>query len=54
MPHNATTSGSITITGKMGKQRAGHAETLLPNGKVLIAGGMESEAVTSGAWIYHS
>ena len=32
-------SGRFTIAGKMNTRRAGATATLLPNGKVLIAGG---------------
>src|SRR6266705_750219 len=39
------TAGSVTSTGKMSTPRAGHTATLLPNGKVLIVGGMERDGV---------
>jgi hypothetical protein len=45
--HNSTAAaGSISVTNSMGTARAAHTATLLANGKVLIAGGMESETNT--------
>src|SRR5437016_12016942 len=38
-PALADTPGTWTATGFMGTARGGYAATLLPNGKVLIAGG---------------
>src|SRR5205823_249618 len=39
------TAGFVTSTGSMSTPRAAHTATLLSNGKVLIAGGMERDGV---------
>jgi hypothetical protein len=41
------TSGIWTVTGSLNTERAYHTETLLPNGKVLVAGGLNGNNVAS-------
>src|SRR5229473_4959028 len=38
-------ASTISATGNMNAPRSGHTATLLPNGQVLIAGGMERNGV---------
>ena len=45
-------TGTFTDTGSMGEARAGHTETLLPNGKVLVAGGYSVSSSWSSAELY--
>ncbi len=42
---SSTAAGSVSVTGSMAAARSGHTATTLPNGKVLIAGGMERNGV---------
>lgn len=43
----AGASGQVLPTGSLSTARASHTATLLPNGKVLIAGGMEAAGATA-------
>jgi hypothetical protein len=42
----AQTPGAFTVTGSLSTGRFHHTATLLPNGKVLIAGGLYSTPPT--------
>jgi hypothetical protein len=44
--HNAN-AASFSYTGSLAGERAYHSGTLLPNGKVLVAGGWGSDALAS-------
>jgi WD40 repeat protein len=51
----AQSAGVFTPTGSMTAQRAGHTATLLPNGKVLIAGGYQNvlpDSILASAELY--
>ena len=45
-------SGSWTVTGSLNIARATYTATLLPNGKVLVAGGVSFSTLTSSAELY--
>jgi hypothetical protein len=45
-------TGTWTVTGSMSHLREGHTATLLPSGKVLVAGGAGSSATLSSAELY--
>src|SRR5262249_34363258 len=45
-------SGTWTATGSLGTPRTAHAATLLPNGKVLVAGGDNGSSILSSAELY--
>jgi hypothetical protein len=45
-------SGTWTATGSLGTARYGHTATLLPNGKVLVAGGYSDWHSLSSAELY--
>ena len=48
----AQTAGSFQTTGSMIAPRWGHTATLLPNGKVLIAGGENASPVIASTELY--
>ena len=53
LPIVAQTSGSWTNTGTLNIPRSGHTATLLPNGLVLVAGGMSSNGtIVASAELY--
>ncbi len=43
---------AFTLTGEMHTERSGHTATLLPNGKVLIAGGFTRDGLTASMELY--
>ena len=45
-------SGTWTATGSLNTARYDHTATLLPNGKVLVAGGMTNGGYLSSAELY--
>ena len=45
-------SGTWTATGSLTTARASHTATLLPNGKVLVAGGFDSSGCLASAELY--
>ena len=45
-------SGTWTVTGEMSQGRAYHTATLLPDGRVLVAGGMSGNETLASAELY--
>src|SRR5438552_3280690 len=51
-PVHATTPGTWFTTGSMTVPRALHTATLLPNGRVLVAGGLSGSPALANAELY--
>src|ERR1017187_9381273 len=49
---HAQSAGTFAATGSMTTARAGHTSTLLPNGKVLVAGGYTGSVQLASAELY--
>src|SRR5205085_1453138 len=45
---------NFVITGSLAMARIEHTETLLPNGKVLVAGGSDGDSILASAELYDS
>src|SRR5438874_3619000 len=43
---------NFVVTGSLGTARNGHTATLLPNGKVLVAGGRNGNSILASAELY--
>jgi hypothetical protein len=52
VPPHAVASGGFETTGSLNTARGGHTPTLLPNGKVLVAGGVNTSGVLASAELY--
>jgi len=52
-PALAQASGTWTLTGSMKTAREGQTATLLPNGQVLVAGGLDGTSVLASAELYN-
>src|SRR6266436_503421 len=52
-PANAPASGNWTATGSLNNARFLHTATLLPNGKVLVAGGSGITGILANAELYN-
>src|SRR5215469_11225101 len=51
-PSPATSPSNFTVVGSMATARANHSATLLPNGKILIAGGTNGSQALASAELY--
>src|ERR1043166_5958768 len=50
--NSATTPGQWEFTGSLNSARVGHTATLLQNGKVLVAGGIDGNGALASAELY--
>ena len=54
VPAQAAGIGTWSSTGSMATARTGHSATLLPDGKVLVAGGGGNSGILASAELYNA